>query len=222
MKRGKPKGAKNKVLACVGRVGVQKSILNKPSAAASLVCKKPACAGQHSAKECHDKKSKPRQPNRTGGVWLSMDGGRADGRNRIVELREILNNEDNPLKEVSARAIQARHPGLKMVVHDLACQCNFLDDMKVRRVLDRFHAKNHTTERCRTTFNPDTRRNKYWMKKLGITNTSTCEQVFRLMNKQRSTRLMTQPRYRAFWRHWCIFHNAKDTREVAREVRTGR
>jgi hypothetical protein len=138
-----------------------------------------------------------------------MDGGSSGGCNRIIELREVINNEDNELREKSLQAVLADNPKLKLLIHDLVCKCGFAARMGLRRMLDKFHATNHTNPECLTTFNPHTKVNKQHLKRMRVNNTSVCEQMFRVFNRHRHASTLRRARNRCFWRHFCIFWNAE-------------
>lgn len=182
------------------------------SSASSKVLKKPcACLP---VTGCKDKTAMSR-PNRSGGLYLTMNGSTAKGPNRIMELREVLNNEDNELRELSFKAVKKSSPGLKLFVHDLVCKCNFLDKFKIIKLLDKFHARNHTNHLCQTKYNPKTPANLKVLKKHKVTNTSICETMNRTLNRHRHAMYLNRARYRAFWRHFCIFYNAEPKEQKA-------
>ena len=163
------------------------------------------------------KSKKPRQckgkgaalrKNRTGGLYLTMDGSVREGTSQgIIELREILNNEDNSLREKSLRNVKRAAPRLELWIHDLACKANFADGLVKRRMLDKFHSRAHVHAKCKRSLNPDWGRNVALRKKLRATNTVVCEQMWKHMNKYRQPQKMERSRYRAFWRHFCVFWN---------------
>ena len=149
------------------------------------------------------------RPCRTGGVFLTMDGCSSNG--RILELREVLNNEDNALRELSLSNVKRENNKLSLLVHDLACHCSFADEYGVRRMLDKFHSRNHTRPECRTTLNPQTPSNARYLRRMGVLNTSMCEQMFRVMNRHRHALTMARSNNKAFCRHWCIFYNSSSS-----------
>ena len=137
-----------------------------------------------------------------------MDGTeRRQSSQVIVEMREMRHHEDNALKEASLKSIKHSCKKLQLWIHDLACRANFADGLVKHRMLDKFHAKVHTTESCRKTYNPNLKVNKALLKKHRVTNTSICEQVWTFMNKHVGARTMKRENYRAYWRHLCIHYN---------------
>ena len=74
-------------------------------------------------------------------------------------------------------------------------------------MLDKFHSRAHVHPRRKRSLNPDWGRNVALRKKQRATNTVVCEQMWKHMNKYRQPRKMGRPKYRAFWRHFCIFWN---------------
>ena len=137
-----------------------------------------------------------------------MDGSVREGKSQgIIELREILNNEDNSLREKSLRNVKRAAPRLELWIHDLACKANFADGLVKRRMLDKFHSRAHVHAKCRRSLNPDWGRNVALRKKLRATNAVACEQMWKHMNKYRQPQKMERSRYRAFWRHFCVFWN---------------
>ena len=122
---------------------------------------------------------------RTGGVYLTVDGDARNG-NRIVELREMMGTEDNVLKETSLSDVCARFGTLSLWMRDYVCSCAFADGMVRKKMLDRFHAKNHTRQVCRTKYNPSTSANSRIRNRLGVWNTVACEQTFRYFRYERA------------------------------------
>jgi hypothetical protein len=147
---------------------------------------------------------------RTGGIYLSMDATTRKGQGQcILELREMMDYENNELKEVSMRALINSHPKLKLWIHDLVCRANFADKLIAYRMLDKFHAKNHKTVKCRTIYNPRKIANKRVLKKFGVKNTQKAEQMWgRFFNRHYNAQFMNRLTFRAFMRHLCICFNA--------------
>ena len=138
--KGRPLGSLNKRrLGCVNANCRPKNICRK-------------CTGEETA-ICKPKNQKTR-PKRTGGIYLSVDGGAASS--RILELREILAAEKNIVKESILMSLKRKYPSLDLWVHDSVCAGKFSEGIVGRRLLGRFHMRIHKSEICRTKFNPDT------------------------------------------------------------------
>ena len=67
-------------------------------------------------------------------------------------MREILPTEDNALKEASLSAVASKFGKASIWIHDSACACSFAASYSERQMLDRFHAKNHKKDVCKTKF----------------------------------------------------------------------
>ena len=91
----------------------------------------------------------------------------------------MMGTEDNALKETSLSDVCARFGILSLWMHDYVCSCAFADAMVRKKMLDRFHARNHTRQVCRTKYNPSTSANSRIRNRLGVWNTVACEQTFR-------------------------------------------
>ena len=90
-------------------------------------CHAPWAMNGKGTRGCKDKVPRIAK-DKSGGLYLSMDGSsKKDAPHRILELREFLGNENNPLREKSLRALKAKHPNLDLWIHDLACKANFAD-----------------------------------------------------------------------------------------------
>ena len=75
-------------------------------------------------------------------------------------------------------------------------------------MLDKFHSKNHTMEKCRTVYNPKTKANKRLLNRFRVKNTQKAEQIWgRFFNRHYNTQWMKKLSYRAFLRHLCISYN---------------
>ena len=95
--------------------------------------------------ECRNKSNTIRRPNKTGGLFLSMDACSHNGHYRIVELREMLNSENNDLKSASIRAIKEKNPSLNVLIHDLACKSTYSKGVADHVLLDAFDVRCHRT-----------------------------------------------------------------------------
>ena len=145
---------------------------------------------------------------RTGGLRLTMDGSAREGTSKgAIELREILNNEDNSQRRKNLRNIKGAAPPLALWIHDLARKANFADRVVKRRVLDKVRKRAYVNAKWRRSLKPDWGRSATLRKRLRATDTVACEQMRKHMNKYRQPQKMERSRYRAFWRHFCVFWN---------------
>jgi len=145
---------------------------------------------------------------RTAGLYLTMNASAKKGEDlRIVELREMVDNESNKIRQASLLAVKRVCPRLRLWIHDLACRANFASKIVKRRMLDLFHDKCHTDLKCKRLYNPKTKKNAALLKAHKVHNTSICEQMWRFFNKHWGSRFMALYNYRAFWRHICMEYN---------------
>jgi len=137
-----------------------------------------------------------------------MDGSVSKERSQVIlELREVLNHEDNALREKSLKQLLEDHPRLQGWIHDLVCKANFADSLDLWRLLDKFHVNNHVLHKCRTLYNPKAKKNRALLKKLKVTNTQICEQTWSFFNRHANIKFMGRATYRAWLRHLCKAFN---------------
>jgi hypothetical protein len=154
-------------------------------------------------KECKDKQPII-EPGRSGGIYISMDGSKVKNRPQLIlELREMLNHEDNELKEKSLKKLIRDHPKIQGWIHDLVCRGKFADDLVKWKMLDAFHVQNHIQLACRRQYNPRTKKIKTLLTKMKVTNTQICEQTWSFFNRHYFVKFMSRVNYRAWLRHLC-------------------
>ena len=151
-------------------------------------------------KKCKPKKAQTRS-GRTGGIYATVSGSSQD-KNFALEVRELLGSENNVEKEKSLKALASKCENLELWVRDSVCGCEFADKYVKRRMIDRFHSKNHVRELCRAKYNPDWAANARVRKKLKCDNTVAAEQLFRPCNRHTAALSMTKCNYGAYWRHF--------------------
>ena len=91
----------------------------------------------------------------------------------------MLATEDNALGETALADVCARFGSLPLWMRDYVCACAFADTMVRKKMLGRFHAKNHTRKVCRTKYNPSTSENSRIRNRLGVWNTVSRDREFR-------------------------------------------
>ena len=143
---------------------------------------------------------------RTGGVYLTVDGDAATG-NRVLELREMMDTEDNVLKEAPAPSIVSKFGKLSLWIRDSVCACSFSVAYSGRKMIGRPHAKNRKMEVCKEQFSPITPWGSRIRYRHGCVNTVACEQISRYSNQHSAAQHMGRANYRAFWGHECIYYN---------------
>ena len=123
----------------------------------------------------------------------------------------MLAAESHKHREMALRNTM-RHGKMEGWIHDLACKC----DSVVRKVgranlfLDKFHLRGHVQERCRRSLNPSWGKNRKWLATRKVSNTSICEQFnAKISPCGKMARNLDTARYRAFWRHYCIYWNRR-------------
>ena len=137
---------------------------------------------------------------------MSLDGDAKSS--RILEMREILDEEKNIAEEASLESLTKKYPSLGLRIHDSVFACQFAEGIVTHRTLDRFHPGNHKRDVCRAKYKPGTPANYKMRYKFGRTNTAVCEQIFRKRNQQSTAKRMGRLSYRAFRRHFCLSYNA--------------
>ena len=142
-----------------------------------------------------------------------MDGSAREGTSKgAIELREILNNEENSQRRQNLRNIKGAAPPLALWIHDLACKANFADNVVGRRMPDKFQRRAHAHAECKRPLNPDWGRNVAPRKKLRATDAAACGQMRKHMNEYHRPQRMERSRYRTVWRNFCIFGDGNMSR----------
>ena len=157
--------------------------------------------------------------SRTAGLYISMDAASTPTQTqRIVELREMLHMEDNSVREKSLLNVKKGCSRLYLWMHDFVCRSNFADAIVQEKMLDALHAKTHVGKLCRTRYNPRWGSNPATLKRLHISNTPICEQIWRAFTSNLQARYMARFNYRAFFRHFCIAFNKATKSRTQRSV----
>ena len=125
-----------------------------------------------------------------------------------LELREITHNECSRLKQASFINVRGTiAPNAWLYIHDNVCSCSWLDSLGMERMLDRFHADNHTTVKCKAKWSPEV--NMDSLKEAGVANTQCVEQLWRSLNVLKLARVMGPAKFRCLMRHAVMLRNRR-------------
>ena len=112
------------------------------------------------------------------GFILLLTGG-ADTGNIILELREMVDTDDNVLKEAALASIVSKFGKLSLRIRDSVCACSFSVSYSEREMMDRPHATNRKRGARKQKFNPSTPWNSSIRYRHGRANNIAREQIFR-------------------------------------------
>ena len=137
----------------------------------------------------------------------------------------MVNSESHLHREAALRNC-TKSGNVKTWLHDLACTCSWISKIpnRPKPFLDRFHQRHHVRPRCQRSLNPSWGRNRAFLERLGIRNTSVSEQLNAVLKKCAPySKKLSRCRYRCFWRHYAICQNrkqlssCKDPRKTAQQ-----